>query len=246
MHRTSVGSSPIDPNLEAHPPMSSFSKTSPSSKASSSPEFSPEVAAEIARLMRDPDSMRVEAEQMRRSIGGGHYDPNQPRVPAGDPKGGQFASKGYRGGGLGRDVGMTRASLDRAQFAELGSGNPANSNTQTVPFDGQLGEISPAQHLTSQNGFIQAERDRRTNPTRTQVRPFEAGVGGPNNSGRYEFLATGGLSVTNGLRGPQAVVSSTTYVHDRLTGAYATIRATPTRPIEILEIDGQVYIGSFR
>jgi len=217
---------------------------SPSSKSSSSPEFSPEVAAEIARLMRDPDSMRAEAEQMRRSGGGGHYDPNQPRVPAGDSRGGQFASKGYRGGDAGREAGVTRA-FDGTQFAELGSGNPANSNTQAVPFDGQLGEISPAQHLTSQNGFIRAERDRRTNP-RTQVRPFEAGAGGPNNSGRYEFLATGGLSVTNGLRGPQAVVSSTTYVHDRLTGAYATIRATPTRPIEILEIDGQVYIGSFR
>jgi hypothetical protein len=216
---------------------------SPSSKTSSSPDVSPEVAAEIARLMRDPDSMRAEAEQMRRSGGVGHYDPNQPRVPAGDSKGGQFASKGYRGEDSGREAGMTRASLDRAQFAELGSGNPANSNT---PFDGQLGEISPAQHLTSQNGFIRAERDRRTNPTRTQVRAFEAGAGGPNNSGRYEFLATGGLSVTNNQRGPQAVVSSTTYVHDHLTGVYATIRATPARPIEILEIDGQVYIGSFR
>jgi hypothetical protein len=70
---------------------------SPSSKTSSSPDVSPEVAAEIARLMRDPDSMRAEAEQMRRSGGGGHYDPNQPRVPSGNPKGGQFASKGYRG-----------------------------------------------------------------------------------------------------------------------------------------------------
>jgi hypothetical protein len=196
--------------------------------------------------MRTPGAMSRESEAMRHPGGRSHYDPNQPRVPAGDPKGGQFASKGYRGRGPGRDVRTTQTSQDGTRFAQLGSGNPASANTPTVPFDGQLGEISPAQHLTSQNGFIQAERDRRTNPTRTQVRPFEAGVGGPNNSGRYEFLATGGLSVTNGLRGPQAVVSSTTYVHDRLTGAYATIRATPTRPIEILEIDGQVYIGSFR
>ena len=47
---------------------------------------------------------------MRRSGGGGHYDPNQPRVPAGDSRGGQFASKGYRGGDSGRDAGVTRAS----------------------------------------------------------------------------------------------------------------------------------------
>ena len=59
---------------------------------------------------------------MRRSGGGGHYDPNQPRVPAGDSRGGQFASKGYRGGDSGREAGVTRASLDGAQFAELGSG----------------------------------------------------------------------------------------------------------------------------
>ena len=56
---------------------------SPSSKTSSSSQVGPEVAAEIARLMRDPDSMRAEAEHMRRSGGGGHYDPNQPRVPGG-------------------------------------------------------------------------------------------------------------------------------------------------------------------
>lgn len=114
-----------------------------------------------------------------------------------------------------------------------------------------LGNID-AQHLTSRDGFIRAERDFRTNP-RTRIRSFEAGAGGPSKGARYEFMATEGLSVTNSLSGPQAevsaiqaVVSSTTYAYDRLTGAYATIRATPTRPIEILEIDGKVYIGSFR
>jgi len=37
---------------------------------------SPKFANEIARLMRDPDSMRAEAEHIRRSGGRGHYDPN--------------------------------------------------------------------------------------------------------------------------------------------------------------------------
>jgi hypothetical protein len=129
---------------------------SSSSKTSSSPEISPEVAAEIARLMRDPDSMRAEAEHMRRSIGGGHYDPNQPRVPAGDPKGGQFASKGYRGGG-------SRASLDGAQFAQLGSGNTGSAGAQAQPFQGQVGEIGAGQHLNSQNGFIRTDKDPRRN-----------------------------------------------------------------------------------
>jgi hypothetical protein len=104
----------------------SSSKNNPSSKAGSFPNVSPEVAAEIARLMRDPNALRderrpdVDAEiarlmrdpdalrhergDMQRGGGRGHYDPNRPRVPAGDPKGGQFASKGYRGGDAGRDA----------------------------------------------------------------------------------------------------------------------------------------------
>jgi hypothetical protein len=48
-----------------------------------------EFANEIARLMRDPDARRG---------GHGHYDPNQPRVPSGNPKGGQWTDKG--GGGV--------------------------------------------------------------------------------------------------------------------------------------------------
>jgi hypothetical protein len=138
-----------------------------------------------------------------------------------------------------------QASFDGAQLAQLGQGNPRDAFAQVQPFDGLFGDISAAQHLTSQNGFIRAERDRVTNP-RTQVRSFEAGAGGPNNRGRYVFVATEGLGAAQRPRGMQMVVSSTTYAYDRLTGAYATIRATPTRPIEILEIDGQVSIGSFR
>jgi hypothetical protein len=48
-----------------------------------------EFANEIARLMRDPDARRG---------GHGHYDPNQPRVPAGNPKGGEWTDKGGGGG----------------------------------------------------------------------------------------------------------------------------------------------------
>jgi len=47
---------------------------------------SPKFANEIQRLMRDPDALRAEREP--RPSGRGPYDPNQPRVPAGNPKGG--------------------------------------------------------------------------------------------------------------------------------------------------------------
>lgn len=43
------------------------------------------VAREIARLMRDPDALRHEREGRR-----GNYDPNQPRLPAGQAGGGQW------------------------------------------------------------------------------------------------------------------------------------------------------------
>ena len=46
------------------------------------------VANEIARLMRDPDALRHERTP---SFGRrGHYDPNQPRRPAGNSDGGQW------------------------------------------------------------------------------------------------------------------------------------------------------------
>lgn len=43
---------------------------------------------EIARLMRDPNALHDEMQHLRR--GGGHYDPNQPRVPRGNHDGGQW------------------------------------------------------------------------------------------------------------------------------------------------------------
>ena len=89
---------------------------------------------------------------MQRPGGGGHYDPNQPRVPAGDPRGGQFASKGYRGGDSGRDAGVMRASLDGTQFAELGQGNRGDARE---PFEGQFGYIDAGQYLASEIAFEQ-------------------------------------------------------------------------------------------
>jgi len=137
-----------------------------------------------------------------------------------------------------------RASFDGAQFAELGQGRP--SGTQR-PFNGQLGDISAAQNEVSREGFLRAETDVFTN---RRGNWFEAGAGGPGNHGRFVFVATGGArpgtDPESTQRGMQMIVSSTTYAHDRLTGAYATIRATPERPIEILEIDGELFIGSYR
>jgi hypothetical protein len=46
------------------------------------------VANEIARLMRDPDALR--RERMPPAGRRGHYNPNQPRVRAGNSDGGQW------------------------------------------------------------------------------------------------------------------------------------------------------------
>ena len=48
------------------------------------------IANEIARLMRDPDALRHERGRMPPSGRHGHYDPNQPRVPAGRSGGGRW------------------------------------------------------------------------------------------------------------------------------------------------------------
>ena len=189
---------------------------SPSSKTSSSPE----VAAEIARLMRDPDSMRAEAEHMRRSGGGGHYDPNQPRVPAGDARGGQFASKGYRGGDSGREAGMTRASFDGAQFAQLG---PGAAHAQPLPFDHELGFMSPAQNRDGRAAFVQEDN----NPQRDRSYEFQS------DNGRFRFLSTGPIARERIPGGARWIISSTTYAYDRVARAYVIISATPARPIVI-------------
>ena len=157
---------------------------------------------------------------MQRPGGGGHYDPNQPRVPAGDPRGGQFASKGYRGGDSGRDAGVMRASLDGTQFAELGQGNRGDARE---PFEGQFGYIDAGQYLASEIAFEQIDSDRRRR--KDESYNFQ--------TGRYRFLSTGPYAREPIPGGTRWVISSTTYAHDNTTGAYATISATPARPIVI-------------
>ena len=195
--------------------------------------FSPKIANEIARLMRDPDALRSEREGMQRPGGRGHYDPNQPRVPAGDPRGGQFASKRYRGGDSGRDAGVMRASLDGTQFAELGSGNPRDAFAQAQPFNGLFGEISTQESLISQNIFRQLERDHDFNP-RSPVTGFEAGP--------FEFLSMHEFAYLPLPEGHRWTLTATTYARDNDTGAYVTIRATVARPVVIQEINGIISI----
>ena len=63
--------------------------------------FSPRVAAEIARVMRDPNALHHERDSVPSSgRRGGHYDPNQPRVAAGQSGGGQWADTGRSAGEL--------------------------------------------------------------------------------------------------------------------------------------------------
>src|SRR5262245_43027467 len=77
--------------------------------------FSPQVLNEIARLMRDPDSMRDEWERITRGRRG-HYDPNQPRVPAGNPGGGRWIDTESTGaetdGSDGEQVRLAQFPLD--------------------------------------------------------------------------------------------------------------------------------------
>jgi hypothetical protein len=189
---------------------SSKSKSNSPSKAGSFPNVSPEVAAEIAYLMRTPGAL---SEGMQRPGGGGHYDPNQPRVPAGDPKGGQFASKGYRGGASDHDARV-------AQFAQLG---PGAAHAQPLPFDQELGFMSPAQNRDGRAGFVQEDK----NPRRDRRNDFQS------DDGRYRFLSMGPYAHEKIPSGDRWVISWTTYAYDRSAGAYAIISATPARPIVI-------------
>ena len=47
---------------------------------------------EIRQLRREQTALRLEWERIRREYYGRKYDPNQPRVPAGNPSGGQWTS----------------------------------------------------------------------------------------------------------------------------------------------------------
>lgn len=187
---------------------------SSSSKAGSSSQVSPEIAAEIARLMRDPDALRSERVGMPRPGGRGHYDPNQPRVPAGDPRGGQFAPKGHRGG---------------TQLAQLG---PGAAHAQPLPFEGELGFMSPAQNRDGRAAFLQEDN----NPQRNRRYDFQS------DDGRYRFLSTGPYAHEKIPGGDRWAISSTTYAYDRIAGAYVIISATPMRPIVITISNNRISI----
>jgi hypothetical protein len=75
-----------------------------------------EVANEIARLMRNPDALRHERDRMPRF---GRYDPNQPRVPAGHPDGGQWIETGQRA-----DDTSSRSNDELLQLAQFSPNRP--------------------------------------------------------------------------------------------------------------------------
>jgi hypothetical protein len=131
-----------------------------------------------------------------------------------------------------------RAPRGGTQFVELGQGRPGGDGLR--PFNGQLGDISAAQNEASRESFLRAETDHYTSG---RGNLFEVGAGGPGNGGRFIFVMPAGTARASGM---QIVLYSTFYAHDRLTGAYVTIRATPQRPIEIQEIEGEMFIGSYR
>jgi hypothetical protein len=82
----------------------------PSAAADAAPtqqcESDPEFEAELARLRCDVASLRLEWELAKFASRGRKYDPNQPRVPAGNPDGGQWTSEGGGGGTSDRDVSL--------------------------------------------------------------------------------------------------------------------------------------------
>jgi hypothetical protein len=90
------------------------------------------VAEEIARLMRDPDALRHDRQP---SFGRhGHYDPNQPRRPAGSSGGGQWTDTGD-----GRRVGtyepsqINHAVLEGESLADITAGRLPTEHVQARP-----------------------------------------------------------------------------------------------------------------
>jgi hypothetical protein len=110
---------------------------------------------------------------------------------------------------------------------------PRGAYVQAQPFDGQLGDIGAGQHLTSQSTFNRIDRDRRRR--RDPRDNFES------YDGRYRFLSTGPYASEPIPGGRRWVISSPTYAYDNTTGAYATISATPARPI-IIDDYGQLRV----
>jgi hypothetical protein len=76
------------------------------------------VLNEIARLMRDPDALRHERERLPPSGRRGHYDPNQPRVAAGNSDGGQWTDVDRHG------AGSALSDSERPQLAQFSPDGP--------------------------------------------------------------------------------------------------------------------------
>jgi hypothetical protein len=187
---------------------------------------SPKFANEIQRLMRDPDALRSERDGKQRPGGHGHY--NQPRVPAGNSKGGQFASEGYRGGDSSRDARVALASLDAAQLAQLGQGNPRDAYAQAQPFGGVFGDVDAGEHLNSRRDYYQFIQN---NP---QAQPLTFG--------RFVIVPTQPTSPVQLPNGFQFTFTSTAYGYDPDTGAFVTIRATSARPVVVRKVGGVVSV----
>jgi hypothetical protein len=76
------------------------------------------VLKEIARLMRDPDALRHERGRMPLPGRRGHYNPNQPRVPAGNSNGGQWTDTD------GDTATSGQNDSERPQLAQFSPGRP--------------------------------------------------------------------------------------------------------------------------
>ena len=87
------------------------------------------VANEIARLMRDPDALRHERERMPPSGRRGHYDPNQPRVPAGNSDGGQWTDVDGPNDDSNNVHGDDFSIVQPARFPTVSTSNPKSLRT---------------------------------------------------------------------------------------------------------------------
>jgi hypothetical protein len=131
-----------------------------------------EFANEIARLMRDPDARRG---------GHGHYDPNQPRVPSGNPKGGQWTDKGGGGGAqtvmsseeIDKEIARLMRDPDALRLAREGMLGP---HVPGHPEDGAWTDTGSTDATTGRAGAEQPQLAQFSPNRPPQVRPGPIGV----------------------------------------------------------------------
>lgn len=132
------------------------------------------VAREIARLMRDPDALRHEREGLPHSGRRGHYDPNQPRVPAGNSDGGQWTDD---------DGGIAASELNDSEHPQLAQFSP-NSPPVRTPVRGPLGALLA----------LFAALSARNTPEQRAVLEFNAREFLPNADGEFDQGKVGVLN----------------------------------------------------